>query len=151
MDLSVRRRWPLQTIGMKRATILTVWPFEGLSRVFPRDVPPRDADRRCRVGWDLACAGGEYVTFQAGMRPRQGISTISATASALRCGRGVIPAEAIQVRYVDLVPMPHGMWCPAERPDEIPGWYPDPLMEENPRSEERRVGKECRSRWSPYH
>ena len=25
-----------------------------------------------------------------------------------------------------------------------PGWY-------TPRSEERRVGKECRSRWSPYH
>src|SRR2546425_9842273 len=23
--------------------------------------------------------------------------------------------------------------------------------EEGPRSEERRVGKECRSRWSPYH
>ena len=22
---------------------------------------------------------------------------------------------------------------------------------EDPRSEERRVGKECRSRWSPYH
>ena len=22
---------------------------------------------------------------------------------------------------------------------------------ETPRSEERRVGKECRSRWSPYH
>ena len=25
------------------------------------------------------------------------------------------------------------------------------LSVENPRSEERRVGKECRSRWSPYH
>ncbi len=25
------------------------------------------------------------------------------------------------------------------------------LLAENPRSEERRVGKECRSRWSPYH
>ena len=24
-------------------------------------------------------------------------------------------------------------------------------MEKKPRSEERRVGKECRSRWSPYH
>ena len=24
-------------------------------------------------------------------------------------------------------------------------------MQENMRSEERRVGKECRSRWSPYH
>ena len=26
-----------------------------------------------------------------------------------------------------------------------------PLAEIAPRSEERRVGKECRSRWSPYH
>src|SRR3712207_2916984 len=25
------------------------------------------------------------------------------------------------------------------------------LVESNVRSEERRVGKECRSRWSPYH
>src|SRR3712207_7135298 len=25
------------------------------------------------------------------------------------------------------------------------------LVEEGDRSEERRVGKECRSRWSPYH
>src|SRR2546426_6307452 len=25
------------------------------------------------------------------------------------------------------------------------------LLERAPRSEERRVGKECRSRWSPYH
>ena len=24
-------------------------------------------------------------------------------------------------------------------------------LEKNGRSEERRVGKECRSRWSPYH
>ena len=24
-------------------------------------------------------------------------------------------------------------------------------QDENGRSEERRVGKECRSRWSPYH
>ena len=25
------------------------------------------------------------------------------------------------------------------------------LKKKKPRSEERRVGKECRSRWSPYH
>ena len=25
------------------------------------------------------------------------------------------------------------------------------LKNDSPRSEERRVGKECRSRWSPYH
>ena len=29
--------------------------------------------------------------------------------------------------------------------------YPDILEELEKRSEERRVGKECRSRWSPYH
>src|SRR3712207_9338013 len=28
--------------------------------------------------------------------------------------------------------------------------YPD-IVSEKGRSEERRVGKECRSRWSPYH
>ena len=27
----------------------------------------------------------------------------------------------------------------------------NPTVEEVARSEERRVGKECRSRWSPYH
>ena len=27
----------------------------------------------------------------------------------------------------------------------------DPLADKLTRSEERRVGKECRSRWSPYH
>ena len=31
-------------------------------------------------------------------------------------------------------------------------WYaPDPRAILEHRSEERRVGKECRSRWSPYH
>ena len=26
-----------------------------------------------------------------------------------------------------------------------------PMYQKTTRSEERRVGKECRSRWSPYH
>src|SRR5256885_8992862 len=33
-----------------------------------------------------------------------------------------------------------------DRSDASPRWSPD-----GTRSEERRVGKECRSRWSPYH
>ena len=28
---------------------------------------------------------------------------------------------------------------------------PNPIEDDDLRSEERRVGKECRSRWSPYH
>src|SRR3712207_6945047 len=38
----------------------------------------------------------------------------------------------------------------AERRDKcISHQFPSPLL--GVRSEERRVGKECRSRWSPYH
>src|SRR5439155_4357264 len=36
---------------------------------------------------------------------------------------------------------------PWSRPDHAAPGGPQPLR---PRSEERRVGKECRSRWSPY-
>src|SRR5256885_17217449 len=32
----------------------------------------------------------------------------------------------------------YGLWAPKNTPQDV-------------RSEERRVGKECRSRWSPYH
>ena len=43
-----------------------------------------------------------------------------------------------------------------ERGAEMLGWDLDTLIEQTilamrARSEERRVGKECRSRWSPYH
>ena len=33
----------------------------------------------------------------------------------------------------------------------LPGMNPLKALQALPRSEERRVGKECRSRWSPYH
>ena len=32
-----------------------------------------------------------------------------------------------------------------------PTMYPESMKYAMERSEERRVGKECRSRWSPYH
>ena len=36
--------------------------------------------------------------------------------------------------------------------ESIWGWVtPEDKKKYNDRSEERRVGKECRSRWSPYH
>src|SRR6266446_447492 len=33
----------------------------------------------------------------------------------------------------------------------VKGWLGSPPFRLTTRSEERRVGKECRSRWSPYH
>ena len=34
---------------------------------------------------------------------------------------------------------------------DIVGYSKLSINEQHARSEERRVGKECRSRWSPYH
>src|SRR3989449_2505778 len=45
---------------------------------------------------------------------------------------------------LDLLIVNHGVWPP----DDVP--VAD-LTDAQWRSEERRVGKECRSRWSPYH
>ena len=39
----------------------------------------------------------------------------------------------------------------AAHPAALPEAYAAELAASVPRSEERRVGKECRSRWSPYH
>ena len=39
-------------------------------------------------------------------------------------------------------------WC--QNPEGL-SYLPQVLYMESKRSEERRVGKECRSRWSPYH
>ena len=43
--------------------------------------------------------------------------------------------------------------CNQDRWNNVQNVYTEPLTHEELvlRSEERRVGKECRSRWSPYH
>ena len=53
---------------------------------------------------------------------------------------------------------PDWAWADFQRPEGInPIISPDTTtffycpMRQDSRSEERRVGKECRSRWSPYH
>ena len=61
--------------------------------------------------------------------------------------------------HLHLRPMCGVVWCytgPPERVEEvfapIKAFGPPALhMVGEMRSEERRVGKECRSRWSPYH
>ena len=85
-------------------------------------------------------------------------------------GRGPSPDRAVPVglsRLVpeqpkpDLSPPPHRERKPYQRPLPVERYaldyrllaeaYPGLKTVELTRSEERRVGKECRSRWSPYH
>ena len=62
------------------------------------------------------------------------------------------PPDAAMMRWLPLVPATEDEWPLVER---IMLYYIEPgdtlqgLADR--RSEERRVGKECRSRWSPYH
>src|SRR3989475_504823 len=51
--------------------------------------------------------------------------------------------EAYRAAGATLVPKPADVWAKAEMVVKVK----EPIE----RSEERRVGKECRSRWSPYH
>src|SRR3989449_10214106 len=72
---------------------------------------------------------------------------VTANELSLPVGRPV----QVSITSADVI---HSFWAPAlgGKRDAIPGhvtriaFRPDSV-----RSEERRVGKECRSRWSPYH
>ena len=53
--------------------------------------------------------------------------------------------EDLDVLHENTLP-PRAYYVPASTAVD-----PGPRARESSRSEERRVGKECRSRWSPYH
>ena len=46
---------------------------------------------------------------------------------------------------------PEAMIAALENLKNVPGQRKIAIIGDMVRSEERRVGKECRSRWSPYH
>src|SRR2546426_12296443 len=73
---------------------------------------------------------------------RAALSICSNIAEA--CGRGTIPEFRQFLRYA------RGSAHELRAQVRIAREY-DPARAIHCRSEERRVGKECRSRWSPYH
>ena len=76
-----------------------------------------------------------------------GLASFASVANAA-CGKVVVAsqnwASAELMAEVDKAILEKGYGCEVEL---IPG----ATMPTFARSEERRVGKECRSRWSPYH
>ena len=66
----------------------------------------------------------------------------------------VFPPPGLQVLVDVTVPLDHLVQVLEDEPPGSEPHVPDPPPGAPPsqlRSEERRVGKECRSRWSPYH
>src|SRR3712207_9467334 len=69
-------------------------------------------------------------------------------------GEGLVAGEVVHRHDLDVLTAggggtPEVAADPAESVDAYPDRHCRPPM--GNRSEERRVGKECRSRWSPYH
>src|SRR2546430_6809864 len=69
------------------------------------------------------------------------------------CGRAILMAQLTPEQFADGVSQALGrrlvsllLYGSAASGTHVPG-----RSDVNTRSEERRVGKECRSRWSPYH
>ena len=63
-------------------------------------------------------------------------------------GRSAALFVLAEHRACTLLTSAHAM---TEARRNLEGRYPNALERFEHRSEERRVGKECRSRWSPYH
>src|SRR2546422_8341407 len=81
------------------------------------------------------------------------VTGVQTCALPICAGLGVEPAEAIAGELAE----PHVARAVERDPVRAPAGFvlgegARPRVEPaDPRSEERRVGKECRSRWSPYH
>ena len=90
-----------------------------------------------------------WVTHKLDHRsPPTGVKVLSPTSGFPTCGSGNGRRNSQRIRPWSLV----GFYC---RTSTGLGEKETPLLEGTQkvvcRSEERRVGKECRSRWSPYH
>src|SRR2546426_11223376 len=64
-------------------------------------------------------------------------------------------ADAAEDAVQDAFVRAYDQLAQCKEPDNFVGWFflilRNRCFAEKRRSEERRVGKECRSRWSPYH
>src|SRR3712207_9520028 len=82
-----------------------------------------------------------------------GVTGVQTCALPISCSPGLTPAMSAAScepsSWISNHPLRNSgsLWSAGPRPSS-PGVSRSPTGE---RSEERRVGKECRSRWSPYH
>src|SRR2546430_17019222 len=98
--------------------------------------------------------GRSIIFLRAGCRAAQGMANPHAASIVLRADE--CPASIKPVRmcphYRSRIFVADKLVNPQKQPafeQSVPTSQPHSQTE--PRSEERRVGKECRSRWSPYH
>src|ERR1039458_9745929 len=101
---------------------------------------------------DCSCGHGFPQLFDGRLDMPAGrpghLGVVQAVAEDCNCPLKGLPNLAVFQRFLELNPRLRALFVlhfsplVADKPSTVCGM---------PRSEERRVGKECRSRWSPYH
>src|SRR5260370_1824768 len=133
-------------------------PWAGAADVASSDLEHKFAQtvRPFLASYCVGCHGGAtpaaqfdlqpYTTVAAVVRdyPRWNLVLEKLTAKEMPPKQAPQPPADVRQEVID--------WVRAERTNEARqnAGHPGPVMVRR-RSEERRVGKECRSRWSPYH
>src|SRR5256886_1813637 len=119
-------------------------------RTWARD---RDAGRRAhtRLGVSAPRAlGRPRGAVASGARGRCRRGARGGRARAARAARRPVRRAGPALQLARRAPDPRRPGYVAREPG-LPGTHVGAVRDVDVRSEERRVGKECRSRWSPYH
>src|SRR5256886_2796341 len=105
---------------------------------------PRHAKERCMTSIRL----DRWIARKFRLRPVELIAALYECRSILKASRRLNLTQPTLTKALQDVEATLGLPL-FERSNR--GLAPTPYGEIFARSEERRVGKECRSRWSPYH
>src|SRR5947207_8884826 len=131
---------------MKRSNLFRLLIVPSLLAAVGRS-PAQDAPVQITVHWDKIVQESRTTpTLQVVVNPplRRGTSVHDNAYQSLH------DLGADYVRYVPWLPYPRLGVAELEPPKDGKTSWGFSLIDPMTRSEERRVGKECRSRWSPY-
>ena len=142
-----------------------VWTWVGLAGTVvvqallgggPREDGDRAHDWRQRLAHAVGSGASIVVALTAGLLAVNGFfAAFPSLAAVLGVDVSTTPLAALPAAAAHPSPPQRGEGALSETwsaPEDMPS-RGEVVMAEIPltRSEERRVGKECRSRWSPYH
>src|SRR2546430_6248451 len=115
----------------------------------------KDEAKGCDVFTPLTSCRGLFFFFQAedGIRDLTvtGVQTCALPIFGYQVQVQVPQSEMASIQDVERIPVTPGTTSHPLLGDVAQVSYGNVVGEYHRRSEERRVGKECRSRWSPYH
>ena len=103
--------------------------------------------------WECACGKYKRIRYKGIVCDRCGVEVTRAKVRRERMGHIELKAPVSHIWYFKGIPSRMGLTLDMSPRalEEVIYFAAYVVIDPKDRSEERRVGKECRSRWSPYH